>query len=76
MQKWYLLKLLKESGEGRWLRIIEEVNSFMIYLIHCKNMCICQNIPLPITTIKAKIKKNRNEEEGILNAKVDWMASL
>jgi hypothetical protein len=27
-------------------------NSSMIYLIHCKNLCICYNVPTPSTIIK------------------------
>jgi hypothetical protein len=30
------------------------INSCMIYLIHCNNLCKCHNVPLPITTIKKK----------------------
>jgi hypothetical protein len=29
--------------------------SYMIYLIHCKNLCTCYNVPSPIKTIKEKI---------------------
>jgi hypothetical protein len=47
MQKWYLLKLIQESGEG--------VNSSMTYLIHCKNFCKYYNVsPLSTTVIKEK----------------------
>jgi hypothetical protein len=28
------------------------VNSSMIYLIHCKNLCKCYSVPPPSTTIK------------------------
>jgi hypothetical protein len=34
--------------------MVEEVNSCMIYLIHCKNLCECHNVPPSITTIKKK----------------------
>jgi hypothetical protein len=27
------------------------VNSTMIYLIHCKNLCKCYHVPTPIRTI-------------------------
>jgi hypothetical protein len=33
---------------------MEGVNSSMIYLIYCKNVCKCHNVPLP-STIKKKI---------------------
>jgi hypothetical protein len=36
---------IKESG-GR-------VNSSMMYLVHCKNLCKCHNVPSP-STIKGK----------------------
>jgi hypothetical protein len=42
---------------GGWKRAEEGVNSSVIYLIHCKNLCKCYNVPPPITTkIKNKIK--------------------
>jgi hypothetical protein len=44
---------MKESGGG--------VNSNMIYLIHCKNLCkcICHNAPPHSTTIKGEKKEQR-----------------
>jgi tRNA(Ile)-lysidine synthase TilS/MesJ len=33
------------------------LNSYMIYLVHCKNLCKYHNIPLPTTTIKEKLVK-------------------
>jgi hypothetical protein len=39
-----------EESTGR----VEGVNSSMIYLIHCKDLCKCHNVPPPITTIKKK----------------------
>jgi hypothetical protein len=35
---------MKESSGG--------VNSSMIYLIHCKNLCKCYNVPPPCAKIK------------------------
>jgi hypothetical protein len=35
-------------------RMVEGVNSCMIYLIHCMNLCKCHNVPPPSTTIKGK----------------------
>jgi hypothetical protein len=32
--------------------MVEEVNSYMIYLIHCKKFCKCHNVLKPSTTIK------------------------
>jgi hypothetical protein len=40
---------VKENG-GR-------VNSSMIYLIHCKNLCKCHNVPPPSATIKGEKKR-------------------
>jgi hypothetical protein len=39
-------------GKGEWEREVEGDNSSMIYLIHCKNLCKCYNIPTPSTAIK------------------------
>jgi hypothetical protein len=33
-------------------RMVEEVNSCMIYLIPCNDLCKCHNVPPPITTIE------------------------
>jgi hypothetical protein len=35
---------------------IGRVSSSVIYLIHCKNLCKCHNVPPPSTTIKEKKK--------------------
>jgi hypothetical protein len=43
------------GGEGR-RRMVEKVNSCMISLIYCNNLCKCHNIPPPITTIKKNNK--------------------
>jgi hypothetical protein len=40
---------------GKIKRMVEGVNSSMIYLIHCKNFCKCHNVPQPSTTIKEKM---------------------
>jgi hypothetical protein len=39
---------IKENGGGGKFRII--------YLMYCKNLCRCHNVPLPTTTIKIKNK--------------------
>jgi hypothetical protein len=53
--KMILLKLFQESGEGTWKRAVEGINSSMIYMIHCKNLCKkCYNVPPPRTIIKKK----------------------
>jgi hypothetical protein len=33
------------KGRGRWRRMFERMNSCMIYLIHCNNLCKCHNVP-------------------------------
>jgi mannose/cellobiose epimerase-like protein (N-acyl-D-glucosamine 2-epimerase family) len=37
----------RNREKGRWRRMIEEVNSCMIYLPHCKNLHKCYNVPPP-----------------------------
>jgi hypothetical protein len=49
-------------------RMVEEVKSSGIYLIHCKNLCKCQNVPPP-STIKEKKKGKREKKRD--NAKQD-----
>jgi hypothetical protein len=41
-------------GRERWRRMVEEVNSCMMYLTHCNDLCKCHNVPQSITTIKGK----------------------
>jgi hypothetical protein len=53
MGKWYLSKLFQEwYGRRGDRRMREEVNSSMIYLIYCKNICKYHNVPTLSTTIK------------------------
>jgi hypothetical protein len=43
---------MKEDGSG---------GEFVyVYLIHCKNLCKCHNVPRPITIIKEKVKNIHN----------------
>jgi hypothetical protein len=35
----------------------ERANSSVIYLIYCKNLCKCYNVPPPSTTMKKGINK-------------------
>jgi hypothetical protein len=48
------------GNEGRraWEREVEGVNSSMIYLIHCKNICKCYNVFTPSTTKTQMGKKD------------------
>jgi hypothetical protein len=48
------LKLFQESGEKEWEREVEEGNSSMIYLIHCKNLCKCCNVLHPAQKLNEK----------------------
>jgi hypothetical protein len=42
-----------EGGKG-YRRMVEGVNSSMIYFMCCKNFCKCHNVPPPRTTIEKK----------------------
>jgi hypothetical protein len=46
------IKTVPESGERGWRREVEGGNSSLMYLIHCKNLCKCYNVPTPSTTKK------------------------
>jgi hypothetical protein len=35
----------RNQGKGGDERAVEGVNSSVIYLIHCKNLCKCYNVP-------------------------------
>jgi hypothetical protein len=37
----------RDRGREGWRRMVEEVNSCMMDLIHCKNLCKCHNVPHP-----------------------------
>jgi hypothetical protein len=37
-----------------WKSAVEGVNASMIYLMHCKNLCKCYDVPPPSTTIIIK----------------------
>jgi hypothetical protein len=53
--------------------MIEEVNSSMMYLIHCKKLCKCHNTPQPNIAIKEEViklissKKRKKESTGRLS---------
>jgi hypothetical protein len=42
------------------------MTSSMIYLIYCKNMCKCHNVPTYSTTIKKEKKKNPQASESTI----------
>jgi hypothetical protein len=41
-------------------RMVEKLKSSVIYLIHCKNLCKCQNVPPPRTIKKSMEKEKKN----------------
>jgi hypothetical protein len=50
--KWKIIPVETIPGMGG---MVEGINSSMIYLIHCRNFCKCNNVPPPCTTIKKEI---------------------
>jgi hypothetical protein len=48
------VEIIPGFGGGGYWRMVEGVNSSMIYLIYCKNFCKCHNVPPPRKTIKGK----------------------
>jgi hypothetical protein len=44
-------------GRGRVRRMVEEVNSCVIHLTHCKYLFKCHNVPPASTIIKRKTKR-------------------
>jgi hypothetical protein len=47
-----------------WKTSVEKVNSSIIYLILCKNLCKCYNVLLSNTTvIIKKVKESKPEEQ-------------
>jgi hypothetical protein len=57
----YSTKSENRRAEQDWGGGVQESdgggNSSMTYLIHCKNLCKCHNIPPPSTTINGKNRK-------------------
>jgi hypothetical protein len=47
--------------------MVEGVNSCVIYLIHCNNLCKCHNVPLPSTTLKRKKRKAPSEKKSYIS---------
>jgi hypothetical protein len=46
-------KMKKKNEDRGFMRVVEGVNSSVIYLIHCKKLCKCHTVP-PTSTIKEK----------------------
>jgi hypothetical protein len=50
---------MKKKNEARgFMRVVEGVNSSVIYLIHCKKLCKCHTVPPP-STIKEKKERKK-----------------
>jgi hypothetical protein len=47
-----ILKAITSQSEMQRKRIVDGINSSVIYLIYCKNFCKCHNVFPPSTTIK------------------------
>jgi hypothetical protein len=47
MQKMIPVEAVPGMGEGGWGRKMERGNSSMVYLIQCKNLVKCWNVPTP-----------------------------
>jgi hypothetical protein len=45
--KMIVVETIPGGGERGQRRIMEGVNSSVMYLIHCKNFCKCPNVPHP-----------------------------
>jgi hypothetical protein len=66
-----------KSGEGIWGRAVEGVNPCMMYLIHCKNLCKCNNVPPPSTTIKKRgWGGNQKTNSTMLNEITSWIVII
>jgi hypothetical protein len=55
------LKLFQELGVRGMNDNGGGVNSSIMYLIHCKNLCKCHSVPIPSIIIKEKNKKEKSE---------------
>jgi hypothetical protein len=49
------------GGKEKW-RMMESVNSSMVYFTYFKNVCKCHNVPPPSTTIKTKQNNSNNKK--------------
>jgi hypothetical protein len=49
-----VLETISRMGVGGLRRIVEGVNSSMVYLTHYKSFCKCHNVPTPSTTVEKK----------------------
>jgi predicted adenine nucleotide alpha hydrolase (AANH) superfamily ATPase len=58
------------EGWGEKRRMMEEVNSNMIYLIYCKNFCGCHNVLHPTNNKRNDYSKRKKS----LNVDGKWIA--
>jgi hypothetical protein len=78
VSKWYPLKLFQESqcgGEGRWRRVVEEVNSYIDILILWKNRGKCHNVIPSLTTMKEQ-QKQRNVKGNFSERTISMKISI
>jgi hypothetical protein len=60
--------------EEWWKRITEGLNSSIIYLMHCNNLCKCHNVPPPIAIINKYINKIKNKISLVFKPKkMKWL---
>jgi hypothetical protein len=62
----------RNGGRGKKRRMMEGVNSNIIYLIYYKNFCKCHNVPPPSTTKILKIKKPNLQKKKKTYCKMDF----
>jgi hypothetical protein len=48
---------------------VKGVNSSVMYLIHCKNLCKCHNVLPTCATVKEKIKQRKKGKMEFKNMK-------
>jgi hypothetical protein len=60
------------EGGREWRKMVEEVNSCMIYLIPSKNLCKCHNVPSPNTKGKRVKKPQKTKKEVEVPVEQPW----
>jgi hypothetical protein len=71
-------KQKKTQGIGGWEMMVEEVKSCMIYLILCRNLCKCYNVPTTHHNNKG-IKPKREKVyfgSSLCRSKIMWCLAL
>jgi hypothetical protein len=54
-------KMKKKNEDRGFMRVVEGVNSSVIYLIHCKKLCKCHTVPPPSTIKEKNLKKKKTQ---------------